>query len=103
MIAEIRTNLIDIEDLKIKLGIQVELDVATLQVDFTISRYLPATFHEPSEGGDLEVDDCCVMYVTDIDDQIIELSEEQCAIVHNHLDFAQLDRDCYALWGDRNE
>lgn len=103
MIAEIHTDLKDIEDLKTKLGLQVDLDIAVVQVDFTVSRYLPATFQEPPEGGDLEVDDCDVMYITDIDDNIIELSEEQCAIVHCHLDFAQLDRDCYALWGDRNE
>ncbi len=96
MIAEIYHIPNRSEVLQVKLGLPEPIDVIVFRADFTVSAFRASTYHEPAEGGELEIESCEVLHILcEGSETLVELTEEQKVIVDDHVDHKVLEEHLY--------
>ena len=102
MIIELYTMILEAEALQVKLGSTVELDSALVTIEFTVSGYRPATFYEPEEGSEINVEAMTIVCLTDMNGDVVDITDEQRLVIVDHLDYSEFDDHCYTAWSDRD-
>lgn len=80
------------------LKVNYDIEYILVGMKFTISPYRPATFYDPAEGGELEIEETNILALTTGDDIEVKLTKDMKFTIGAFLDDEELEEACWQEW-----